>query len=125
MTIDRGREARRVAYGALVALSVWFGGMAVLALIVDPVAVIAFGPVDRISRAVVSADASVIAMGAGFHHRSRRRRRAAATSLRRRRLARVAGAGAALRVQVRRAVSGVHPAMVKPQQMSQLSHVHS
>jgi hypothetical protein len=82
MTIDRGREARRVAYGALVALSVWFGGMAVLALIVDPVAVIAFGPVDRISRAVVSADASVIAMGAGFHHRSRRRRRAAATSLR-------------------------------------------
>ena len=64
--IDRGREARRIACGALVALSVWFGGMAVLALIVDPVAVIAFGPVDRVSRAVVSADASVIAMGRGF-----------------------------------------------------------
>ena len=66
MTIDRGREARRIACGALVALSVWFGGMAVLALIVDPVAVIAFGPVDRVSRAVVSADASMIAMGQGF-----------------------------------------------------------
>jgi hypothetical protein len=34
-------------------------------------------------------------------------------------------AAAALRVQVRRAVSSVHPAMVKPQQMSQLSHAHS
>jgi len=66
MTIDRGREARRIACGALVALSVWFGGMAVLALLVDPVAVIAFGPVDRISQAVVGADASVIAMGRGF-----------------------------------------------------------
>jgi len=64
--IDRGREARRIAVGALVALSAWFGGMAVLALIVDPVAVIAFGPKDRISRAVVGADAAVITMGRGF-----------------------------------------------------------
>lgn len=47
-------------------MSVWFGGMAVLALIVDPVAVIAFGPADRISQAVVGADASVITMGRGF-----------------------------------------------------------
>jgi len=66
MIIDRGRETRRIALGALVALSLWFGGMAVLALIVDPVAVIAFGPADRISQAVVSADASVVAMGRGF-----------------------------------------------------------
>jgi hypothetical protein len=66
MIIDRGREARRIALGALVALSAWFGGMALLALIVDPVAVIAFGPADRISRAVVAADASVITMGRGF-----------------------------------------------------------
>jgi hypothetical protein len=66
MIIDRGREARRIACGALVALSVWFCGMTVLALIVDPVAVVAFGPRDRISQAIVGADASVIAMGRGF-----------------------------------------------------------
>jgi hypothetical protein len=64
--IDRSCGARRIAIGALIALSVWFGGMAVLALIVDPVAVIAFGPADRISQAVVGADASVITMGRGF-----------------------------------------------------------
>jgi hypothetical protein len=64
--IDGRREARRIACGALIALSAWFGGMAVLALIVDPVAVIAFGPADRISRAVVGADASVITIGRGF-----------------------------------------------------------
>jgi hypothetical protein len=52
--------------GALVALSVWFGGMAVLALIVEPVAVVAFGPHDRLFQAVVRADASVVAMGQGF-----------------------------------------------------------
>jgi len=51
MTIDRRREARRIAYGALVALSVWFGGMEVLALLVDPVAVVAFGPLDQNSQA--------------------------------------------------------------------------
>jgi hypothetical protein len=61
--IDGRREARRIACGALVALSAW---LAVLALIVDPVAVIAFGPADRISQAVVAADASVITMGRGF-----------------------------------------------------------
>ena len=66
MIIDRRREFRRIACGAGVALLAWFGGMAALALIVDPVAVVAFGPSDRISSAVVSADASVIAMGRGF-----------------------------------------------------------
>jgi hypothetical protein len=66
MIIDRGREARRIACGALVALSLWFGGMALLALIVDPVAVVAFGPADRISQAVVGADATVVAIGRGF-----------------------------------------------------------
>ncbi|MFZ2104219.1 MAG: hypothetical protein WAV18_02365, partial [Roseiarcus sp.] len=104
MTIDRGREARRIACGAR--RLVGFGGMAVLALIVDPVAMIAFGLVGRISRAVVSADASVIAMGRGFIIA-----RADAAGLPRRLYA---GGAWLVRVQVQvtRAASGVHSAIM-------------
>jgi hypothetical protein len=66
MIIDRAGEARRVAVGAGAALLVWFAGMAALALVVEPSAVVAFGPSDFLARAVVGADASVLRIGRGF-----------------------------------------------------------
>jgi hypothetical protein len=47
-------------------LSVWFLGMAVLALAVDPQAVVAFGPQRSLLAAVDHADASLISMGRWF-----------------------------------------------------------
>jgi hypothetical protein len=66
MITDRSWEVRRVVAGAGIALLAWFGGMAALALFVDPVAVVAFGPADRVAQAVVGADASVVGVGRGF-----------------------------------------------------------
>jgi hypothetical protein len=64
--INPGQEARRVIAGLGAALALWFGGMAVLALLVEPSAVIAFGPRDSLTAAVSSADAYVLSAGQGF-----------------------------------------------------------
>ena len=66
MIISQGHEARRVIAGLGAALGVWFGGMAVLALLVEPSAVIAFGPKANLVAAVSSADAYVLSAGQGF-----------------------------------------------------------
>jgi hypothetical protein len=64
--ISRGHETRRIIAGLGVALAIWFGGMAVLALLVEPSAVIAFGPRADLIAAVNSADAYVLSAGQGF-----------------------------------------------------------
>ena len=65
MTIDRASV--RSAVGATgLALFVWFGGMAALALVVEPDAVVAFGRAPDLIRATVAADASLVAAGPGF-----------------------------------------------------------
>ena len=66
MTIERSSEARRILAGAAAALVLWFGGMAALALFVEPTAVIAFGPSARLAGAIVGADASIVSIGRGF-----------------------------------------------------------
>ena len=52
--------------GAAAALSSWFFGMALLALVVDPQAVVVFGPRQTLLAAVDHADASLISMGRWF-----------------------------------------------------------
>jgi hypothetical protein len=47
-------------------LSIWFCGMALLALVVDPLAVVAFGPRQTLVAAVDHADASLISIGHWF-----------------------------------------------------------
>jgi hypothetical protein len=47
-------------------LSIWFFGMALLALVVDPQAVVAFGPRQELLTAVDHADASLVSMGRWF-----------------------------------------------------------
>jgi hypothetical protein len=64
--ISQGHEARRVIAGLAVALGLWFGGMAVLALLVEPSAVVAFGPRANLVAAVNAADAYVLSAGQGF-----------------------------------------------------------
>jgi hypothetical protein len=64
--INPGQEARRVIAGLGGALAIWFGGMAVLALLVEPSAVVAFGPRADLIAAVDSADAYVLSAGQGF-----------------------------------------------------------
>jgi hypothetical protein len=64
--INPGQEARRVIAGLGAALAIWFGGMAVLALLVEPSAVIAFGPRANLVAAVNAADAYVLSAGQGF-----------------------------------------------------------
>lgn len=65
MTIDR--VAVRSAVGAMgLALVVWFGGMAGLALVVEPDTVVVFGRAPNLMRATVAADASLVAAGRGF-----------------------------------------------------------
>jgi hypothetical protein len=64
--ISKGHEARRVIAGLGAALAIWFGGMAVLALLVEPSAVVAFGPRANLVAAVNSADAYVLSAGHGF-----------------------------------------------------------
>ena len=45
---------------------IWFVGMALLALVVDPQAVVVFGPQPTLLAAVDHADASLISMGRWF-----------------------------------------------------------
>jgi len=52
--------------GAAAALSTWFFGMALLALVVDPPAVVVFGPRLTLVAAVDHADASLVSMGRWF-----------------------------------------------------------
>jgi len=66
MIISAGQEARRVFAGSAVALLVWVAGMAAMAFVVQPSAVIVFGPAADLSAAVGAADASVLSMGRGF-----------------------------------------------------------
>ncbi|WP_246731495.1 hypothetical protein [Methylocapsa sp. S129] len=66
MIINPGCEARRVIVGLGVALLVWFGGMAALALLVEPPAVVVFGPTASLIAAVDAGDASILSMGKGF-----------------------------------------------------------
>jgi hypothetical protein len=66
MIIDRRREARRVLAGVAIAMVAWFGGMAALALAVQPSAVIVFGPTANLAAAIEAADASVLSVGRGF-----------------------------------------------------------
>ena len=48
------------------ALAVWFLGMAALALVVEPGAVVAFGRAPQLYGAVVQADAELLGAGNGF-----------------------------------------------------------
>ena len=66
MITSRGHEAQRVIAGLSAALGIWFGGMAVLALLVEPSAVVAFGPKANLVAAVNAADAYVLSAGQGF-----------------------------------------------------------
>ena len=66
MITSRGHEAQRVIAGLSAALGIWFGGMAVLALLVEPAAVVAFGPRANLVAAVNAADAYVLSAGQGF-----------------------------------------------------------
>ena len=66
MIISAGRDGRRVIVGMSVALLVWFGGMAALPFLVEPPAVVAFGPAVNLIAAVDAADASVLSIGRGF-----------------------------------------------------------
>jgi hypothetical protein len=61
------RQPRRLPLaGAAAALSIWFSGMALLAVVVDPPAVVVFGPRQTLLEAVDHADASLISMGRWF-----------------------------------------------------------
>jgi hypothetical protein len=48
------------------AIAIWFGGMAVLALIIDAPAVTVFGPRQNILAAVQGSDARLLSIGVGF-----------------------------------------------------------
>jgi len=52
--------------GAIAALSAWFFGMALLALVVDPPAVVVFGSRQALLSAIDHADASLLSMGRWF-----------------------------------------------------------
>jgi hypothetical protein len=66
MITEPRREAKRVLAGAVAAMFVWFGGMAALALVVQPSAVIVFGPSANLAAAIEAADASILSVGQGF-----------------------------------------------------------
>ena len=65
-TIDRRRALPVPIAGIAVALAVWFGGMAGLALAVDPPAVVVFGPERNLLAAVRATDALLLSAGPGF-----------------------------------------------------------
>lgn len=64
-TIERV-ASRLPLKGLAVALLAWFCGMAVLACVVDPPAVVAFGPETATLRAVARGDALLVSAGTGF-----------------------------------------------------------
>ena len=66
MTTSRKQLRKFPLAGAAAALSIWFLGMALLALVIDPQAVIVFGPRQTLLAAVDHADASLISMGRWF-----------------------------------------------------------
>ena len=66
MTTSRKLLGKLPLAGAAAALSIWFLGMALLALVVDPQAVVVFGPRQTLLAAVDHADASLISMGRWF-----------------------------------------------------------
>ena len=72
MTIERA-AARRQGWGlrfwvsaVAVTLILWFGGLAALALAIDPIEVVAFGRAGDLIRAAVAADADIVRAGPGF-----------------------------------------------------------
>ncbi|MGY3448386.1 hypothetical protein [Bradyrhizobium sp. USDA 4353] len=66
-TIDRLSPARTLhVQGVLVVALAWFAGMAALALVVKPEAVVVFGPADRMIPAVVARDGALLDAGR-FH----------------------------------------------------------
>jgi hypothetical protein len=52
--------------GIALALAVWFAGMTLAALVVEPDAVVAFGPQGRLLRATVDADGALLTAWQGF-----------------------------------------------------------
>jgi hypothetical protein len=59
-------STRNVLAGLGLALLIWFGGMAGLALLVEPTAVIVFGPSAVTIKAIDRTDASILSFGQGF-----------------------------------------------------------
>lgn len=72
MIIDRVRIRRALCALALT-LFLWFGGMAALALVLEPNGVVAFGRAPNLVRAAVSADALMVRAGPGYVILSRQR----------------------------------------------------
>ncbi len=52
--------------GLLVVAVIWFAGMAALALVIKPSAVVVFGPTDRVIPAIVASDGALLDAGR-FH----------------------------------------------------------
>ena len=68
MIHDRGARRRRVSAlipNLLLTLLLWFGGVAALATVAEPQAVVAFGPSGALYAALDAADGRILAKGAG------------------------------------------------------------
>lgn len=64
--IDCRNRLRIPVLGIFLVLFAWFGGMAALALAINPPAVVVFGPERSLLSAVLAADASLLSLGPGF-----------------------------------------------------------
>jgi len=66
-TIDRPAPSRALPLTGLAAVAAtWFAGMAGMALVIKPDAIVAFGPPDRMIAAVISSDGALLDAGR-FH----------------------------------------------------------
>ena len=66
-TIDRLPSTRALPLkGLLVVAFVWFSGMAAMALVIRPDAVVVFGPTDRLIPAIAASDGALLDAGR-FH----------------------------------------------------------
>ncbi len=65
-TIRAPRRNTFPLFGLLVALGVWFGGMALAAYLIDPAAVIVFAPSRTAVAAIAASDGALITSGSGF-----------------------------------------------------------
>ncbi|XUM23093.1 hypothetical protein ACRAVF_06670 [Bradyrhizobium oligotrophicum S58] len=66
-TIDRHPPSRALPLkGVLAVALVWFAGMAAMALVIKPDAVVVFGPSDRMISAIVASDGALLDAGR-FH----------------------------------------------------------
>ncbi|WP_315736178.1 hypothetical protein [Bradyrhizobium sp. SZCCHNR1093] len=66
-TIDQHPRSRAVPVkGVLAVAFAWFAGMAAMALVIKPDAVVVFGPPDRVIPAIVTADGALLDAGR-FH----------------------------------------------------------